>query len=228
MYFLILGKIPVIIYLASFILILPIIIGSINMKGIKNTPFLIIFVYCICYLILEIISWYYALNKLQNHFIDNLSTYLEIILLGYFYFKIINNPIQKKIVLIILVISLAFILWSNLANERDFNRIDSFAGSIENIALIAIALIFFFQLFNNLDVKNLFTYPNFWIGIAVLIYFSGVFFVNIFAEYITFNKDISIAHYWLIKQYLTIFHRIFLAIGLWFSTTPIQSNLSSK
>ena len=228
MYFLILAKIPIITYLASSILILPIIVGGVNMKGIKSTPFLIIFVYCICYLILEIISWYYALNKLQNHFIDNLSTYLEIILIGYFYFEIINNPIQKKIVLVILVISLVIILWSNLANKRDFNVIDSFASSIENIALIAIALIFFFQLFDDLDVKNLFAYPHFWIGIAVLIYFAGVFFVNVFSEYITFNKDISVAHYWLIKQYLTFFHRIFLAIGLWFSKTPIQSNLLLK
>jgi hypothetical protein len=228
MYILILAKIPILIYLTSLILILPIIIGSINIKGIKNTPFLIIFIYCICYLVLEIISWYYALNKLQNHFVDNLSTYLEIILIGYFYFKIISNPAQKKIVLLILAISLILILWSNLGTGRDFNRIDPLASSIGNIGLIAIALIFFFQLFNNLEVKNLFIYPHFWISIAVLIYFSGIFFVNVFAEYITFNKDESIIQYWIIKQYLTFFHRIFLAIGLWFSTTPIQSNLSSK
>ena len=224
----ILTNIPAVIYLASFILILPIIIGSINIKEIKRTPFQIIYIYCIAYFVLEIISWYYALNKLQNHFVDNLSTYLEVILIGYFYYKVINNRTHKKIVLLLLTLSLFCILWSNLGTDRDFNRIDSFSGSIGNICLIAISLIFFFQLFNNMEVENLFIYPYFWISIAVLVYFSGIFFVNVFAEYITFNKDEAIIQYWIIKQYLTIFHRIFLAIGLWFSTTPIQSNLSSK
>jgi hypothetical protein len=228
MYILILAKIPILIYLTSLILILPIFIGFINIKEIKNTPFSIIFTYCVFYLILESISWFYALNKLQNHFIDNISIYVEIIMIGLFYFKVISNPIQKKIILSITTISVILILWSNLGTGRDFNRIDSFASSIGNIGLIAIALIFFFQLFNNLEVKNLFIYPHFWISIAVLIYFSGVFFVNVFAEYITFNKDESIIQYWIIKQYLTFFHRIFLALGLWFSRTPIQSNLSSK
>jgi hypothetical protein len=228
MYIFILAKIPAIGYVSSAVLMLPILIGGIKIRDIKATPLMLIFIYCLLYAILEIIAWYYALHGLQNHFLENLSTYLEVILISYFYYCVIVNPTRKRIILILTSLALGLVLWSHFGTGRNFNVIDSYARSIGNITLIASALIFFFQLFNTLEVKNLFTYSYFWIGIAVLIYFSGIFFVNIFAEYITFNNDKAIQDYWFIKEYLTIFHRIFLAIGLWFSTTPQQSSPSSK
>lgn len=228
MYIFILAKIPVLVYVGSLSLILPLIVGGIKLKDIKATPLMVIFVYCILYGVLEIVAWYYALNRLQNHFLENLSSYLEVIAISYFYYCVVITSIGKRMIIGLTLSSLALILWSHFGGERDFNVIDSYARSIGDIALISSALIFFYQLFNNLEVKNLFTYSYFWIGIAVLIYFSGIFFVNIFAEYITFNKDESIKFYWHIKEYLTIFHRIFLAIGLWFSTTHQQLNPSSK
>ncbi len=228
MYILILAKIPIIVYFSSLMLILPIIVGSINIKELKGTPLIILLAYCLVFGCMEITSWYYALHGWQNHFVDNLVNYIDIFFIQYFYFCILNNPIHKKIIIAISVIALLVILYSNFGDFRDFNRIDSFAKSFVDMVIIFTSLLFFYQLLNNLEVKNLFQYSYFWITTSILIYFSGVFFVNIFAEYITFNKDESITHYWVLKEYLTIFHRILLAIGLWFSTTPIQSNLSSK
>jgi hypothetical protein len=228
MYSLILAKIPIIGYVSSLVLMLPLIVGFIKIKDIKATPLMLMFVYCLLYSILEIIAWYYALHGLQNHFLENLSSYLEVIVISYFYYSVVTTKSRKRIVIFLTLFSLVLILWSHFGGDRDFNVIDSYARSIGNIALISSALIFFYQLFNNLEVKNLFTYSYFWIGIAVLIYFSGIFFINIFAEYITFNSDKAIQEYWNIKEYLTIFHRIFIAIGLWFSTTHQQLNPSSK
>ena len=148
--------------------------------------------------------------------------------LGCYYYLILEALILKKIVLYLVGLALIIIFWSHLTTGRDFNRIDSFALSIENICIISMVLLFLYQLLNTLEVQNLLTYSHFWIGIAVLIYFSIVFFVEIYAEYVTFSKDESIIQYWQIKQYLTFFQRIFLAIGLWFSKTPQQLNSSSK
>lgn len=228
MYFFILAKIPIIGYVSSLTLMLPIIVGFIKIKDIKATPLMLIFMYCLLYSILEVVAWYYALHGLQNHFLENLSSYLEVIVISYFYYCVVTTPVRKRVIIFLTLFSLALILWSHFGGDRDFNVIDSYARSIGDIALISSALIFFYQLFNNLEVKNLFTYSYFWIAIAVLIYFSGIFFINIFAEYIAFNNDKSIQEYWNIKEYLTIFHRIFLAIGLWFSTTHQQLNPSSK
>ena len=225
----IIAKIPIITYMASLILIVPIFTGAINVKTIKTSPLFIIFLYCIIYGVFEIVAWYYALNGLQNHFLSNIVTYLDVLSFGTYYYLIISKPLNNRFILGIILIALTVILWSHFATNRDYNRIDSFALSIQNIALIMMVLIFFYQLLHGLETKNLLEYSHFWIGIAVLVYFSIIFFLNIFAEYITFNKDTAFAQsYWQIKEYLTFFQRIFLAIGLWFSKTPQQLSPSSK
>lgn len=229
MIFLILAKIQLITLIASLSLIVPIIIGTINLKEVKNSPFIVLYCYLIIYAIFEIIAWYYMLHKLQNHFLGNTVIYLDIFFFGWYYYFVLSNQTQKKIILCSIFIAISIILWSHFGTDRDYNRLDSFALSVENITIILISLIFFYQLLNTLEVRNLFIYSHFWIATAVLFYFSVIFFLDLFAEYVAFNKDKVFAQsYWNIKEYLTFFHRIFLAIGLWFSKTPIQSNLSSK
>jgi hypothetical protein len=224
----ILLKIPFITVLASVVIIIPITVGMITFKYWVSTPIKIVFIYSCIYALLECIAWYYVLNHKQNHFLVNTIAYTDVLFWSYYFHCIIKNLHLRKAIITSAIVTILLIAWSNFSEERDYNRIDSFAQSVSNICLIAISLFFFYQLLNQLDVKNLFLYPYFWIGVGVLIYFSGIFFVNIFAEFITFNKDKAIIQFWNSKDYLLFFHRIFLALGLWFSRTPIQSNLSSK
>lgn len=214
--------------IASIALVVPILMGITNAKRLKESPLIIVFIYCLVYSIFEIIGWYYALNHLQNHFLFNLVSYFDILVWGLFYYLILDKLVTKRIIIFLVTVTLILTAWSHFGTGRDFNRMDSFALSIGSISLIAMSLLYFYQLLNNLKIKNIFIYPFFWINVAVLIYFSGSFFSFIFAEYIAFSQDKSVIQYMGISAILLFFHRIFLAIGLWFSTTPIQSNLSSK
>lgn len=217
------ANIPLITYFASLILIAPLCIGVINIKALKLSPLKIIFYYCILFTLYEIVGWFFALNRWQNHFITNLTNYTDILFWGYYYILVIKSKISKNIIIGLMATSLLIILWSHWG--RDFNRIDAFAHSVTNICLICIALIFFYQLLSNLEVTNLFNYAHFWIGVAALVYFSGVFFTYIFSEYIAFNKNQQIIQYWYIKEYLTFIHRVFIAIGFWYGKELIvQSN----
>jgi hypothetical protein len=220
--------IPLITVAASLIVIVPILIGIMTIKNWLKTPLNIVFYYCLIYSIFELVAWYYVLNHRQNHFLANSVIYLDLIFWGFYFYKITLNHITKKMIILIIGLSICIALWSHLGTGRDFNRIDSFANSISNISLIAIVLLFFYQLLNNLDTKDLLSYSHFWISVGVLIYFSGVFFVHIFSEYITFSKNESLISFWITKDYLLFFQRIFLAIGLWFSKTPPQLSPSSK
>ena len=214
--------------IASFTLVVPLLMGIFNVNRLRKSPLIIVFVICLIYAVFEIIGWYHALNHLQNHFLFNILSYIDIVLWGVFYYLVFEKTVTKRIVVFLVTVTLLLTLWSHFGTGRDFNRMDSFALSIGSISLIAMSLLFFYQLLNNLEVRNIFIYPFFWINVAVIIYFSGSFFSFIFAEYIAFSQDKSITQYMGITAILLFFHRIFLAIGLWFSTTPIQSNLSSK
>jgi hypothetical protein len=221
-------KTPLIVLLASLSVILPIIVGSITVKKMKFTPIGIIFIYCIVYVFFEIIGWYYVLNHEQNHFLHNTLSYIDILFIGFYFYQILKMKFSRVIVISLITITLILTIWSHLGTGRDFNRVDSFAFSVGNIAIMAMSLLFFYELLNTLDIKNILTYSHFWISGGVLLYFSGKFFTFIFAEYITFSKDLSIIQYFQISDYLLFFQRIFLAIGLWFSKTPPQLSPSSK
>jgi uncharacterized membrane protein YfcA len=221
-------KIPTIALLTSLAVVLPIITGSITTWKQLKAPLRTLFIYFVVYTILEAVGWYYALHNWQNHFLQNTVSYLDILFLGTYFYQILQSTWIKKIVISLIVITLVLTVWSHLATGRDYNRLDSFALSVGSLAMISMSLLFFYQLLNNLDVKNLLTYSNFWIVVGILIYFSGAFFTFIFAEYIAFSKDEATTQYFQIHEYLLFLQRIFLAIGLWFSKTPQQLSPSSK
>jgi hypothetical protein len=225
----ILLKISLVTVLASVMVVVPISVGITTVKKWKDNPSLkSIFIYCLIYAMIEIIGWYYALHHWQNHFLTNTVAYLDIVFWGYYFYILIINPLQKRAILVSVTLTILLMVWSNWTNIKSYNFIDSFTHSISNIVIIAMALLFFYQLLNNLNIRNLFQYSDFWIVAGILLYFSGVSFVHIFADYITFNKDESIIQFWDIEDFLLFFQRIFLAIGLWFSKTPPQLSPSSK
>jgi hypothetical protein len=220
-------QINLIVFIASFAVIFPIIMGSITVKKSPEPSLIAVLAYCIIYLIMEIIGWYYALRGLQNHFLNNIIPYIDLIFIGIYFYQMFITVLNKRLVVLLTTVSLLSVLTSHLTGDN-FNQIDSIANSISNICMIAVALLFFYQLLNNLNIQSLLRYHHFWIVAGILIYFSGIFFIHIFAEYITFNKDSSITIFWDIKDYLLLIFRIFLAIGLWFSTTHQQLSPSSK
>lgn len=221
-------KIPTISLLASAAVILPIITGTIAAVWRLNSPLKIIFSYFIIYALFEVVGLYYAFHHWQNHFVQNSLSYLDILFLGVYFYQILESPWIKKIIISLIIITLILTAWSHLGTGRDFNRLDSFALSVENLAMIFMSLLFFYQLLNTLDIKNLLVYSNFWIVVGILVYFSGAFFNFIFAEYVAFSKDEAITSYFQIHEYFLFIQRIFLAIGLWFSKTPPQLSPSSK
>ncbi len=218
--------IPPITYISSLTLIIPIIIGIINVKTIHQTPLKIIFYYCFVFAFYEIVGWVYAINGWRNHFLANSVAYTDVLFWGYYYYLVIKERLNRRFIVTLSIVTLSVVIWVHVGH--DYNRVNSLAVSMVNITMIIIALMFFYQLLNSLEVENLFKYAHFWIGIAVLVFFSGVFFMLIFADYISYNKNKNIVQYWYLKDYLLSFHRIFLGAGLWYSKELVQSKTSVK
>ena len=203
--------IPLISITNSLILIYPLIMGIINIKEVRKSPLKVIFNYCILLTFIEILAWIFVLNGWQNHFINNSINYIDVCFFGYYYTLVIKSKGLNNLIKGLIVVSIILIGGSHIG--REFNRIDPFSHSVVNITMICMALIFFYQLLNNLEIKNLLTYSHFWIGVSILLYFSGVFFMHIFSEYIAFNTNEAITDYWYIREYLSFAQRIFLGIG---------------
>ncbi len=217
---------PIIVYSSSLMLLFPLIIGMINISDVRLTSVKIVHNYCIVISLFEVMAWVFVYNGWQNHFINNTMCYVNVLFFGFYYIHTLRNAVQVNLIKGLMFISIIATMWSNVG--KDFNTIDSIAQSITNITLIAMSLIFFYQLLNNLEVPNLFTYAHFWISISILMNFSGIFFTLIYSEYIAFSKDPNVVRYWFITDYASFVQRAFLGIGLWYSKELIQNKASIK
>ena len=216
---------------SSSIVLLPLIL-AIKQRRMLSYSLKIILFYILVATICELISWSIILlpfRNHQNHWVNNILSIFEYSCFSYYLYYITNSIKLKQLIKIIGIVGFFLIIFITLNRIEKINIIDTLSSSIGIIILILFVLINFYEILNTDEHKDLLTYPVFWVSSGILIYFSGFFFVNLFSDILLFHK-INLGDFWYHSIYyiLLIIFRIFLAIGLWFSKTPIQSNLSSK
>jgi hypothetical protein len=217
----------IIIIISSLAVLMPFSL-ALRQFNVLSEPLRIIFYYILIALMFEILGWITVLLHQQNHWVTNIFNILEFIFISFYFLKIFKiKKIYKVLNFLILLVAISIILLT-LIDYRNINHYNSIAFVISCFALMMLVLYHFYILLYSLEVPRLTTNPYFWISSGVLLYFSGSFFINLFSEFILFNEVHSINQLWHIQHIILFIFRIFLAIGLWFSKTPIQSNLSSK
>ena len=109
----------------------------------------------------------------------NIYYFIEIILLGFFYHKIL---FPKKLVIgtYILLIIIYIIYMS-------FDGLNSYSGyyySFYCLVNIFICILFYYQIYNHGENISLENYPTFWIVTGLLIYFAGSLFTLVLSKVI--------------------------------------------
>jgi hypothetical protein len=221
--------IVVLLIVASLFIFLPLSIGIYRYKYLQIDG-KILFVYLILSLLIdEIYDWYTSIQSIQNHYIINTFIPIEFLLLSSIFWLSFKTDNYKKILIFTVTGVMIFTIGYHLSNLEKFNRFSSFTNAIMYLSLMFIVIMYFYELLKELHVVKLSLHPMFWISVGVILYVSINFFLFIFGEFVMFNSSKEISKLWaIINCTSTIIFRIFLTIGLWFSKTPIQSNLSSK
>jgi hypothetical protein len=214
---------------ASLLIFLPLGVGIYRYKSLQIQGKIIFGYLCVSFLIMEVVMWYTQINSMQNHYLFNIFYPIEFLLLSSIYWINLKTPLYKKMLLYVVAIIMTFIIVSTIINLDNFNRFNSIANAVANLGLMFFVILYFYELLKELHIVKLSSHPMFWISVAIILYVSINFFLYIFGEFVVFNKSKEISKlYPIINSIATIIFRIFLTIGLWFSRTPIQSNLSSK
>ena len=215
------------IMISSLVVLFPLLIGMLR-YNILTSSLKVMFYYTMVSALVEMIGWITIYYHQTNHWLSNIFNIMEYAFLSYYFTKIftvskVNTCIKYfSTIILLVIILLTFIDYENI------NHYNSTAYIITCLFLMIYAIIHFYELLNSLNIPKLSYYSHFWINAGVLLYFSGCFFVNLFSEIVLFGNDKSINQLWLIYHFFLIIYRIFLAIGLWFSKIPLQSNPSSK
>ncbi len=122
-----------------------------------------------------------VLHRTNNQFITyRFFTILEYILLSSFLYFNIKSKVFKRIVFIL---SILFIVYSiyDLINSKS-NSFDSRPTGIACILILTYSIFYLFEKIKTPDSLFLYSTPNFWVVVALIIYFSGTFFIYIFSQ----------------------------------------------
>lgn len=140
--------------------------------------------------------------------ITGIFTIAEFTMLAVFFYLSYSSLQLKRFILVATPIVLIILIVNFLrSNRTDF---DSVSASIESIALIIFSIIYFFEEINKPQPYLIYSSPNFWIIIAILIYMSSTLFLFIIANNLsTQERD----KYWIINKISSILTNIIFCIA---------------
>lgn len=121
---------------------------------------------------------------LQHHYLHEIGNgfvFSEMVLLGWVFFKAMEESALRKIVQALIsfyVLYYVVVLFFFSANSYAWIRWG------RDLCMIIISLIFFFYMIRKLPEENLMKFPMFWISATLLFYFSGTFILSFIIDYI--------------------------------------------
>ena len=121
----------------------------------------------------------------RNHrtAIWGVDTIIEFSFLTIFFYLSSNNQFLTRATKIIGPIILSVIIYSFLKSDKEI--FDSTAQFLESITLIIFSISFFFGELNKPQPYSIFSSPNFWIVLAILIYMSSTLFLFIIVNHLS-------------------------------------------
>ncbi len=144
-------------------------------------------------IILQVFATYLNLNGQNNLFIFHIYTPLEFFVFTYILKSVVKSS-SIKILLNLLLISFTLFCIYDMIVFETLSKFNSVPRGIEGILAIIFCIYFFFQLFISEESFQLKSYPPFWLFSGWLIYFSGTFFLFIYANHTGSNLTYPIIH----------------------------------
>lgn len=201
--------------LSELITLLPILIGLYYFRSTKIEIKLLVILF-ICFFIRDIYSNNLAYLKVDNIFIYNIFSFLELFFLALIFYS--NSKIRSVKYKQIIVWGAATSLLIDVFfySKNDF--------SVENFTIvrlygILIIMAFYERVLSELNIKNILTYSMFWISSGLLLYYSGTFFIFLLGDIVlsTKSKPEVFHHYWNMNLLFYMFFCLLASIGIWFS-----------
>lgn len=208
----------VIAYIARASVLLPIILLLLRpIKWRKTKGLWVIFVYLIYCFLNEILNSYFnQILHYTNFFLFNIFTIIEHLLLSYYAFCFIKNTLCRRL---IVVLSFCFLIWASIHTVNSPHDFDSISSSVGSILLILYSIYYFFEQLRNPSHLFFYSSTEFWVFVAILLYFSGIFFLFTYTENLISNPSFII-QYTLINCSFYILKNILLGVAMYVKENP--------
>ena len=214
---------------------MPLILYLVNYKKLTTKGLKVFFIY-ICFIclhtLLTIIIRYYG-NFYTYTLLLRLFNIIELGLLSYFICLNLSNLRIKRLCIILQPLFIGYCIYDFLSSQQP--QIGYFPAAVECLIMISLIIYFFFELLQKIITIPLYSIIEFWIGVSLLLYFSGNFFLFIYSQS-NIQDKIFQNSYKLVYSTIIIIKNIFLTISIIFtanlgtikkSSTFLNSELDS-
>lgn len=166
----------------------------------------VVFICIVCACVFDVFQ---RISSRENTFtIMGVFTILEFITFSYFFYISVTNKAVKRFIIFTSALVSFFLLFSFIRSDK--NSFDSISTSVESIAFIIFSIIYFFEQLNKSTDHFIYSSPNFWVVLAVLIGTAATLFLFILANNLS-EKEIE--KYWIINNIASIVSNILFSIA---------------
>lgn len=161
----------------------------------------------------ELVTFYlFRIARVPAYFIYDLFTAVEFCFFSWFFYLVIHSTKIKKLILPVAILFLLFSLCIYLFTPKS-TSFSSVAAGVESILIIAMCIYYFFDQLKQPDNPAIYSSFNFWVIISFLIFLSGTFFLNIYADSMHQDKSF-LKQYYLINFSFTLLKNILFSIAM--------------
>lgn len=148
----------------------------------------------------------------------NIATSLFIISSTPLYFLLYQRLVGKRNVSAIIYMYTAIFMifaFGNFFLIQGPHGVNSYTNTIASGSLIIMALAYFYLLTRELPAQSITQLPMFWVNTAVLIFYSGSFFLVLTTDYLINVLNSNMIIPLMIFHSIQIFHYVLIWVGLW-------------
>ncbi len=132
-------------------------------------------------------------------------------LIVYFFYRNLVSRAMRKIIIVTYVLFVGYAIYDYLISPPQ--SFDSIPSAIEATLIIIFSIFYLFEQIKTPRVFFIYTLDKFWIVTSFLIYYTGTFFLFIFAESY-FDDPAFSENYTIINNLFLILKNVFFSIGL--------------
>lgn len=208
---------------SSLLPILAFCLFSFNWKKLLK---IIIFILCLISIIADVACNYLGNKSIPTLWIINVFTVLEAELLFTFFYILFTKKIFKQVTLALAISFLAIWLFRNLI-FGNIHSYDYVSQTVEFIFLFILCLLYFFQKTKITDTILIYSYYEFWIVSALLMYCAGTFFSFLTPLSSQVQKNTDIHLFEVITRLSSIVKSILITVAFCMKNIPKSNNLTN-
>lgn len=181
---------------------------------VKLDVFFTLLFYSILCFATELTSLQFMSIYKNNNPVIHVYTVLAFIAISYLYHLLFKTVFIRNVILFLNLLFIPFAIYI-FFHDSGFLEVNTSSYLILTLFTVVLSSGYFYKVYTEMKIANLFQDGLFWINSAFLIYFSTTFYVSLFEDLIK-SVSLQLFYYtWPIQLISTIIFNIILSRGIW-------------